>query len=48
MSDKYVKNNDTHEESFSFPIGSIVAVQCEDGGPWIHGVIKEASSSNHR
>ena len=30
-----------------FPIGSTVAVQCEDGGPWLHCVIKEANNSGH-
>ena len=44
---KYIKHNDTHKDSFSFPMGSMVAIQCEDGGPWIHGVIEEANNSNH-
>ena len=29
---KDVKNNDTHKDSLSFPIGSTIAVQHEDGG----------------
>ena len=26
---------------------STVAIQCEDGGSWMHRVIEEASSSEH-
>ena len=37
--DKYLKNNDTHKHSISFPIGSTVVIQRDDGGPWMHGVI---------
>ena len=29
--DKYTKGNDTCKGSFTFPIGSTVAVHCEDG-----------------
>ena len=29
---KYHEGNDTHKDSISFPIGSTVAVQHEDGG----------------
>ena len=42
--DKYLKNNDTHKNSLSFPMES---VQCEDGGLWRHVVIKEANSSDY-
>ena len=45
---KYVKNNDTHKDPLSFPTGSTEAVHCEDVEPWMHGVIKEANSSDHR
>ena len=31
-----------------FPIGSTVAIQYEDGKPWMHRVIKEPNSSDHR
>ena len=46
--DKYVKNSDTHKDLLSFPIMSTVATHCEDGGPWMHGLIKEANSSGHK
>ena len=45
--DKYVKDNSIHKNLLSFPIGSKVAVQCEDGGPWMYGVTEEANNSNH-
>ena len=44
---KYITDSDTHKESPSFLIGSTVAIQCEDEGPWTHGVIKVANSSDH-
>ena len=31
----------------SFSVGSTGAMQCEDGGPWIHGVIEEANNNGH-
>ena len=34
--DKYVKGNNTHKDSLSFPLGSTVAMKHEDGGPWMH------------
>ena len=37
---KYIKENDTHKDSLSFPIGSTVTIQHEDGGPQMHRVIK--------
>ena len=43
---KYVKNNDTHTHFFL--IGFTIAMQNEQGGPWVHVVIKEANSSDHR
>ena len=32
--------------SFPFPIGSTVAVQCKSGGPWAHGIVEEADSTD--
>ena len=32
-------NNDTPRKYASIPIGSTVAVQCEDGGLWTHGTV---------
>ena len=46
--DKYVKDIDSGKDPLSFPIWSTVAMQCEDGGPWAHGVIKEANNSDHK
>ena len=40
-------NNDTSPVFASLPIGSAVAVQCEDGGPWTHGTIVNTSDHNH-
>ena len=34
--------------SMCFPVGCTVAVQCVDGGPWIHAVIEKVNSSDHR
>ena len=31
-------NNDTSQVIASIPIGSTVAVQWGDGGPWTHGI----------
>ena len=45
---KYVKNNDNHKDSLSFPAGSIVTVQHEDGRPWTHKVTNEVNSSNQK
>ena len=44
---KYPKGNDTHKDSLSFPIGSTVAVQHEDGGSWMHRVVREMNSTDH-
>ena len=30
-----------------FPIGSLVMVQKEDGGPWTHGTIIDHNKENH-
>ena len=46
--DKYVKDSDTHKDSLSFPAMYTVALQCEDWGPWMHGVIKEANNNDHK
>ena len=32
----------------SFSIGSTVAVQLEDGVPWIHGMVIEGHSDDHQ
>ena len=39
---KYIKENDTHNDSLSLPIGFkvAVAIQHEDGGLWTQGVMK--------
>ena len=42
--DKYLKGSDTHKDSLSFPIGSTVTLQWEDGGPWMYGLISETDS----
>ena len=47
---KYIKDKNTHKDSFSFPIGPTVAIQHkehEDGGLWMCRVIGEANGSNH-
>ena len=44
---KYTKGNDTYKDSFYFPKASTVAVQCEDGGPWIHGIVEEMKGTDH-
>ena len=31
-----------------FFIGSAVAVQHKDSGPWMHGVVEEANSTDHK
>ena len=40
-------NQGTPRNYVSIPIGSTVAVQCEDGGPWTHGTIEGKSDYNH-
>ena len=45
--DNYLKGNDTCKASFPFPEESTVAVQVEDVGPWVHGVIVEVNSTDH-
>ena len=34
-------------DSFSFPIGSTIAIQHEDGGPWMYEIIEKANNSGH-
>ena len=46
--DKHVKNNDICKDSLSFPVGSTIAVECDYGGSWTHGVIKQTNSSVHK
>ena len=41
------KDNDTSKHFHPLPIGSTVAVKCEDGGPWTHGTIEEKGNHNH-
>ena len=42
--DKYIKGNNTHKGSISFHVGSTVAMQGEDGGSWMHGMVVEGTS----
>ena len=44
---RYLKNNDTFRDSISFSIRSAVAVQRDDGGLWMYGVIVEGKSTDH-
>ena len=41
------KGKDTSKSFVSLPIGSTVAVQGEDGGPWTHGTIEAKGNHNH-
>ena len=41
-------NNDTAATLPYIPIGSAVAVQQEDGGPWTHGTVVGIGDHNHR
>ena len=45
--DKYPKGIDTCKDSFSFPIESRVAVQCEDAEPWTHTIVEEVNGTEH-
>ena len=40
-------NNDASHVFAFIPIGSTVAVQQEDGGPWTHGTIVGRGNHNH-
>ena len=40
-------NSDASQVFASIPIGSTVAVQWEDGGPWTHGMIVGRGKHNH-
>ena len=42
--DKYVKDDDTCKDVLSFPMGSTVAMQDEDGRPWMHGVLERLTT----
>ena len=42
-----IKDKDTSNNFASFPIGSTVVAQWEDGGPWNHGTIKGKLYQNH-
>ena len=44
---KYGENHDTPIIYASIPIGSTVAVQCKDRGPWIHGTVESKGNHNH-
>ena len=44
---KYTNGNDNCEDSFSFPIGSTVAVQCKDDIPWTHGIVQQTNGNDH-
>ena len=41
------KGKDTYKILVSLPIGSIVVVQWEDGGPWTHGKTEATGDHNH-
>ena len=41
------KDDNTSKSFNPLPIGSTVAVQCEDGRPWTHGTIEEKGDDNH-
>ena len=41
------KDNDTSKNFNPLPVGSIVAVQCEDGGQWTCGTVAEKGEHNH-
>ena len=41
------KDKDTSKNVVSLPIGSTVAVQCKDMGPWTHGTIEDKGAHNH-
>ena len=45
--DKYLKGSDIQNDSLSFPIGSTVVIQGEDGGPWIYCIIVETNNIDH-
>ena len=40
-------NNDASPVFASIPTGSTVAIQREDGGPWMHGMIVGKGDHNH-
>ena len=44
---KSFKNIDTLKETITIPTGSMVAIQCEDGGPWTHGTIIKHGDLSH-
>ena len=41
------KDKDTFKSFVSLPLGSTVAVQCQDEGPWTHGRIEGMGYHNH-
>ena len=41
------QGNDTSKIFMSIPIGSTVAVQQEDGGPWTYGTVVDKGDHNH-
>ena len=41
------KNIDTFKEFSDKPVGSTVAIQCEDSGPWTHGTLMSHGDHNH-
>ena len=44
---KTIMDNDTCKNSLSFPIGSTVSIQYENGGPWMHRIIKQLDNNDH-
>ena len=48
LMDRQHKNDNDTPPVFSYiPIGSAVAVQQEDGGPWTHGMVVDRGDHNH-
>ena len=40
-------DNDTSQVFSNIPIGSVVAVQCEDSRPWTHGTVVDTDNHNN-
>ena len=41
------EGNDSHKDSFLFPIESTIAVQCKASGPWTHDIVEESNGTDH-
>ena len=44
---KCIKDSGTYKGSLSLSMGSTLAIQCENGGPWTHRVIEKVNISDH-